>query len=176
MVGEYGGKTERPHFHSILFNLPPEYIQTPELIQQIWKHGNIQADTVTKNSIAYVCGYVNKQKYFVSDDPNDDRLPEYSRMSKNLGTNFLTPQRIQYLKNHLEPTIQIEGGTVIALPAYYKKKALTEEEQKIISNKAMDYAIKNPTFTSEQHHFDYVRTQSNRRKYKAKTERKNIQT
>lgn len=178
MCGEYGSQTERPHYHAILFNLPQLWLQTDN-VEEIWQNGRVQIDKVEKASIAYVCGYVNKQKFFMDKTDKetgliDDRLAEYTRMSKNLGSNFLTPARIKKLKTDLEPTIHVEDGTIIGLPQYYRKKALNDAEIAIIGNKAKDYAEKNTIFISEKHHHDYVKADALKRKREALNSRNKI--
>ena len=60
MVGEYGSKTQRPHYHSILYNVPRFVLDRQGLIEKAWENGLIHIGEVTKASIAYTCGYVNK--------------------------------------------------------------------------------------------------------------------
>lgn len=54
-VGEYGTKTMRPHYHSIIFNIPPAKFDS---IERIWSHGNVHRGSVTPASIHYVTKYV----------------------------------------------------------------------------------------------------------------------
>lgn len=85
-VGEYGGRSNRPHYHIILFNAKVE------LIQQAWstdgKHiGSVHYgndEGVTEKSVGYTLKYVTKPKR-IPQHANDDRLPEFSLMSKDLG-------------------------------------------------------------------------------------------
>ncbi len=171
-VGEYGGETERPHYHAILFNLPQSYIDKPHIIADIWTHGIISCDQVTDASIAYVTGYVNKQKFFTTNDPQDDRTKEFSVMSKHIGESFLTPQRTKRLKTVLEPTMRTEDGRIIAVPDYYRRKALTEEENAILAEKCMSYFEENEDFINEQHHIDYVKSDARTRRKNSKQRRK----
>lgn len=172
MVGEYGGETERPHYHAILFNLPKYMIDRPETIMEIWQHGLITADTVSNGSIAYVVGYVNKQKFFTTDDPNDDRVKEFSLMSKKLGIQFLTEERKKRMRKLLEPTIKVEDGRIMAIPDYFRKKVFNEEELFIIAQKTQDWLSENPDWKSEQHHIDYVKIDAHNRLKKSKQRRK----
>lgn len=153
----------RGHYHAILFNLPPNYIAKPKIIESIWQHGIVDIGEVTERSIAYVAGYVNKQKYFTNpDDPEDDRHPEFSRMSKHLGANFLTPEMVRHIKKKLSPTIKVHGGIELSLPQYYRnfKRTLfdaegkkigsehmfNQEERWLISLKSKDFISENPYF------------------------------
>lgn len=118
--GEYGSsETSRPHYHAILFNHPDAYRNNIELFEKDWGKGIITATPVTPERIYYTTGYVIKTK--ISDECLDERNPEFSLMSKNLGLKFLTPKMIQYIqqKNLLE--IRNDYG-YMGLPQYYKRK------------------------------------------------------
>lgn len=78
-VGEYGGKTNRPHYHAIVFNADIQ------LIPAAWKLGHIHYGNVSGASIGYCLKYMAK-KGKIPMHANDDRLPEFALMSKNLGS------------------------------------------------------------------------------------------
>lgn len=70
--GEYGDITKRPHYHSIMFNLPIDDLvyysskdgivyYTSETLNKIWKKGQILITDVTFDTCAYVAGYVQKK-------------------------------------------------------------------------------------------------------------------
>lgn len=58
--GEYGSLRGRPHYHAIIFGLPPT-LDTWELIERSWGYGRIDIGTCEKDSIQYVAGYVAKK-------------------------------------------------------------------------------------------------------------------
>ena len=76
-VGEYGSKTKRPHYHIILFNADQK------TIQPAWPHGTIHYGNVSPASVGYTLKYMSKPKT-VPAYKGDDRLPEFSLMSKDL--------------------------------------------------------------------------------------------
>lgn len=81
LVGEYGDQTQRPHYHAIIFGLPP---YSP-LFQQTWKKGFVHTGELTPDSAQYVAGYVVK-KLTAPDDPRlQGRYPEFSRSSNGGG-------------------------------------------------------------------------------------------
>lgn len=172
MVGEYGGETERPHYHSIMFNLPEYFSANEHRLEEIWKNGRVQVDNVTGASIGYVTGYVNKMKHFINLGENDDRIPEFTRISKGMGLNWLTEQRIKWMKNTLSPTVKNEQGHDIGIPRYYKKKALTEYEQTLVALNALEHFEEKPTFENEKHKMDYVLQDMTTSKRKAKRRNK----
>lgn len=56
-VFEYGDKTHRPHFHSILIGVPTE-VSTP-LLRKSWKFGFSTSEPVTSGRIRYVVDYLD---------------------------------------------------------------------------------------------------------------------
>lgn len=77
-VGEYGGRTLRPHYHAIVFNA------SVHLIQSAWNLGHVHYGSVSGASIGYTLKYMSK-KGKIPLHANDDRVPEFALMSKSLG-------------------------------------------------------------------------------------------
>lgn len=130
-VGEYGSERMRPHFHAIIFNLDREYVERawsdPKTGEPL---GDVFIGEVTGASVAYTTKYMSKGK-LIPVHANDDRLPEYSLMSKKLGINYLTPDIIRYHQADLTRNyITLEGGHKIALPRYFREKIYTEEQRR----------------------------------------------
>lgn len=120
-AGEYGSKTKRPHYHLILFN-----VKDIENIRRSWTYGSIHIDKCTPASAAYTCKYIDKETR-IPAYPGDDRLPEYSRMSKGIGKNFLTDAIKNYYRADLTRNyVTLRGGVKIPLPRYYRKKIFPE--------------------------------------------------
>lgn len=123
-VGEYGSHTYRPHFHAIIFNAYSSEIE------EAWQKGDIFIGKVSGASIAYTLKYINKGKR-IPMHQNDDRVPEFSLMSKKMGSNYLTPETLKYHRNDLSKAyVTIEGGIKIAIPRYYRDQIYTEAERK----------------------------------------------
>lgn len=77
VCGEYGGRTERPHYHALIFN------SQVEKISPAWDLGNVHYGTVEGASVGYTLKYMQKPKV-IPKHCNDDRVPEFSLMSKGL--------------------------------------------------------------------------------------------
>lgn len=118
-VGEYGGHTQRPHYHVILFNADTDHIQPA------WKQGHIHYGKVEGASIGYTLKYMSKQKRNkIGTTPNDNRLPEYAVMSKGLGISYLDDVTCEWHADDLinRMYLSLHDGRKISMPRYYKDK------------------------------------------------------
>lgn len=114
-AGEYGSQFMRPHYHLIMFNAEAKYID------KAWTAGSVYYGDVTGASAGYTCKYINKGKA-VPVHRNDDRVPEFSLMSKRMGVSYLTPQILKYHRDDVSRMyITMDGGARLALPRYYKQ-------------------------------------------------------
>lgn len=77
IVGEYGGKTKRPHYHMLLFNANHKAVCTA------WKKGSVHFGDVNGASIGYTLKYMFKGPWRPMHR-NDDREPQFRNMSKSL--------------------------------------------------------------------------------------------
>lgn len=111
-VGEYGDKSDRPHYHLALFGFNcsgrisvPEhgrrcFCGNCELVREAWGMGNILIDELNRKSAQYICGYVTKKMTSADDvrlfirtggfSANEKvvslrRFPEFARMSTRPG-------------------------------------------------------------------------------------------
>lgn len=149
-VGEYGTEGSRPHYHALIFNVP-----NPVLYEKAWMLddkllGNVVVGTVTGDSIAYCTAYVGNS-VFKPWHNRDDRLPEFSLMSKGMGLNYITDATRKYHNNDVSRNyLTKSGGSVIALPRYYRQRiydkeqqeeqrVLADEQSKILDEKALQY-------------------------------------
>lgn len=122
-VGEYGSTTFRPHYHAIMFNVNPDNVPLA------WTLGEIHIGQVSGASVAYTTKYLNKGK-IIPTHAKDDRVPEFSLMSKGLGANYLTPEMIAYHKADLSRNyVTVEGNVKIAMPRYLREKIYDDEER-----------------------------------------------
>lgn len=150
--GEYGTLNERPHYHAIVFDC----VDTDAYVEA-WNFGSVHIGDVSSASISYVCGYVDKPSHVLSED--DDRVKEFSRMSKNLGVDYLTKDIVKYYKADLSRLyVTLPGGVKVAMPRYYRDKIFTDDEKKVISH-YLYWSDKwsddvRPTFDQVKHMFE----------------------
>lgn len=114
--GEYGEKTGRPHYHSIIFGLGSE---EKELLRSAWSKGFIYSGSVTYNSARYVAGYVMK-KYsgdLAKEVYGDKEIP-FRLSSLGLGKQWCDDHE-KYLIENLGLTIK---GIPCGMPRYYRNR------------------------------------------------------
>lgn len=148
IVGEYGSKTERPHYHAILFNLHPKIIsdvitlpKTKAIIhrglQKIWTHGHVDYGICNGNRIGYTTNYLNKKATIPEDD---GRLKEKQWTSNGMGLKWLN-DNYKYYKENPQATIHSTLGK-ISMPRYYTDKLYTKQEREVIKAKQEIYIAK----------------------------------
>lgn len=154
LCGEYGTKTNRPHYHIILFNANPAFIS------QAWTFGDIHIGNVEAASIKYCAKYIDKAKR-IPMHRNDDRLPEFSLMSKKLGHTYLTPQMKKYHQDRIyDMYVTRKDGIKLAMPRYYRNILFTEEQRKLQAKKIRQLVedkkeLDKRTFLQDYPHADY---------------------
>lgn len=90
IVGEYGNDTWRPHYHFIFFGL--DVFQTEEAVVRAWTDdegkpiGFHQVSELNFDRALYTAQYCLKKMTKPDDEKLMGRLPEFSRMSKGIGT------------------------------------------------------------------------------------------
>lgn len=126
LCGEYGGRTMRPHYHIILFNC------SIELLQGAWDKGRVHYGVVSGASVGYTLKYMCKPRK-IPMFRGDDRLKEFSLMSKKLGVNYVTESMVKWHKKDVGNRMycNLTDGRKIAMPRYYKEKIFTPEEREI---------------------------------------------
>lgn len=97
--GEYGDRTERPHYHAIVFGLllsdlvdysmrNGNRLFTSETLNRIWKLGSVIVGDVSADSVAYTAGYCLKKLYGPDAAlwyAQRQTVPPFVRMSRRPG-------------------------------------------------------------------------------------------
>lgn len=141
MCGEYGGKTQRPHYHAILFGLDfadkkfmklgkrGDRIYVSNKLDELWGLGHCWIGSVTTQSAGYVARYcLDKINGDLADEhyrrvnPQTGEcwnvLPEYQASSQGLGAAHFDKHHEQmYLRDSC-----IIQGKEVPIPKYYDKK------------------------------------------------------
>lgn len=157
--GEYGIKTNRPHYHLILFNCPlndltPVFVdengQTSrhvgahgdiyfysKIIHDCWNKGFIMVADANYNTEAYVARYImKKQKGKQGDEVYNKALSictPFLRMSNRpgIGEKFLNENELSLLEN---PSLIVPRSNkepmISGIPRYYKNKLYKRHPEK----------------------------------------------
>lgn len=119
-VGEYGTRTQRPHYHIILFN----YAEGEDTIRKSWslrgqEIGIVHLGRVTEASIRYCTKYVIQR----STRKDTTRNKEFALMSRGygLGAHYLSESMIEWHREGLRNYTMVYGEKK-RLPRYYKEK------------------------------------------------------
>lgn len=119
-VGEYGSRSQRPHYHILFFGVPDK-----KLFVNHWTAGSVHiGDYIDKGAIPYTLKYISKGGQVPAFD-TDDRIPEFRHMSNGIGENFLTKQMIKHIANK-EDKLHILNSTghSLRMPRYYIDRLL----------------------------------------------------
>lgn len=116
--GEYGDKTQRPHYHAILFS---KKLLTKIDLTRIWGKGLTDIGTVNMKSIQYVASYINKKLYGKLQKKiytDTGRLPPFQLQSQGIGLKYALENK-QRLTQTL---VTLSNNNKCSLPRYYRKK------------------------------------------------------
>lgn len=126
LVGEYGSRSHRPHYHAILFGVGPHELDSAFLqyngrsgekrstpLSDTWSYGLVHVGLVSRDSIQYVAGYVTKK----FTKKGDGFSPEFSLMSRKPGIGSMaiadisTALQSYQLKEGFTGQLRIDGKT-----------------------------------------------------------------
>lgn len=128
--GEYGDRTQRPHYHSVVYGLEDfedttrrdsENDQSPTL-DKIWGNGDVTISEATPGRMAYVTGYVLKKagyrKQVYCDEDGVELEPPFRVMSRGLGMAWVH-HFAQDLRNG-HANVPNDSGIKAGIPRYYR--------------------------------------------------------
>lgn len=111
IVGEYGDKFHRPHYHAIIFNLPLPLHDATRFVERVWSFGFVQVGHCTVGGINYACKYMLKS----NSRPFADAVPCFMLCSKRPPIGLTRYRRIYneiYAKQILPYAINSFGAKV----------------------------------------------------------------
>lgn len=136
-VGEYGTKRNRPHYHSIIFNLHEQVLEKLQF-NEIWKYGHVHIGDVNMKTINYCA------KYLIDHNKADDevRVKPFAIISKGIGLRYLAKNRRWHKAKEDHESehryyVTLEGHKQ-RLPRYYKDKIFNQFERKRQGQKALE--------------------------------------
>lgn len=135
IVGEYGTKGQRPHYHGLFFNLPVHgniYLREKwlkDFLEKSWQKGFVHVGLVTEASINYCLKYILTPEY-----SPDNSQKQFSLMSKRPYLGYM--YEVQNKKGHIQTLSVITkkvGGEKVGLPRIYRNKMFNQEQRKFIA-------------------------------------------
>lgn len=129
LVGEYGEKTWRAHYHAVIFGMG---VRHAALVAETWGLGHVLTGSLTSESAAYVAGYVTKKMTSADDERLNGRYPEFCRMSLRPGIGAgATDEIVEFLTSDIGsrylvangdvPTVLKHGGRSLPLGRYLRR-------------------------------------------------------
>lgn len=148
-VGEYGGRTHRPHYHMILFGLALGEVD--DIVIKRWKLGHHDLGHLEYGGAKYVAKYhilakISKLPYWQKEDEQplmrnagkyfDDcydeyveevfectEAPEFFTMSRNpgIGASCLTDELVESLRSRPSPRMTV-NNKIVSIPRYLRNK------------------------------------------------------
>lgn len=118
-IGEYGGHTERPHYHFLLFS---NFVDVRNVdYSNFWHFGFFKCEPIHEASLRYVC----KHHLVPKDVPYNGAKP-FTLRSKGLGLCFVNDRRVRYYSSNPTPIVR-EDGFVSPLPRYLRQKFIQRD-------------------------------------------------
>lgn len=146
--GEYGSKSQRPHYHACLFNFDFEdkevvgsrlgnNIYSSKTLDRLWPYGFTSLGGVTFQSAAYVARYIMKKITGPDADSHyKGRIPEYTTMSRRpgIGSGFYDQFKDDIYNCDV---VVLKDGIKVRPPKAYDRKFAIEnpEEFEILKGK-----------------------------------------
>lgn len=135
LVGEYGEKTWRPHYHALLFGMPVNE-QSEKLIFETWGHGFVSIGDVNVSTVRYVVGYTLKKRTKKTAPGLEGRAPEFARMSRRpgighgfaleLASSLARDVAARYVQENGVPSTVRQGSRMVPLGRYLREVVATE--------------------------------------------------
>lgn len=138
-VSEYGGMTNRPHYHLLLFNFDGDI----DDIRKHWVYGFIHVGDVTSASINYCAAYVITRNQF--DYEKDDPRRPFALYSRRpaLGHSYIEKYKKYHRRGLINRGVRSHGKGFTTLPRYYKDKIFSQRQKDLINHSTTEYIEEN---------------------------------
>lgn len=119
MVGEYGDRFFRPHYHILLFNMEGNLDEIHITLLNTWGMGIVHISPVTIGRFNYTLKDMMKQQ---NKEWLLESVPPFRTSSKNLGLNYVQSHFDWHQADIERNYVATEGGGKRRLPRYYREK------------------------------------------------------
>lgn len=125
IVGEYGTKSNRPHYHFALFFSERIKIDLlRRVVLNLWSKGFIKLNFLNKDNIHYLTKYFNKI------DDRVHEVPNFRHMSKGFSADSITSNYLRYIEYCYKNSLPLNRhGMTFPIPRYYIYDELKERYQ-----------------------------------------------
>jgi hypothetical protein len=126
VVSEYGPKTERPHYHAMVFNLPESWGNQKAIAKKLrgfWKKGHVKVSACNNKRIMYVAKYqITKSMLDYVSTEREAPFKVCTKRGGGIGNCLLKDaSMVSYLRSSLSTTIRRDGRNV-RIPKYYMQR------------------------------------------------------
>lgn len=146
LVGEYGEKTFRPHYHMLLFGLNKTGVRLQKYLLDKWNKGQIDIGQVNPASIRYITNYMVTKTQF----KNDFIEPPFAHMSKGLGKAYIEKHKSKHHNDLSRNYMTFEDGQKSRLPRYYRDALYCENTRIKQNEKAIHDSDKREKYNWEK--------------------------
>lgn len=143
-VGEYGSRTFRPHYHSLIFTNKLDYFR--ELLST-WDLGLFEIKDIIPEHLQYVCKYTLKQLVPYCQDL-DIPLP-FALMSKGIGLSYLNSR--EFIEGHFsfKPYVYDFKGFKVSMPRYVRNHSYDLAQWRDYSSMVNEQILQSPSIVSQ---------------------------
>lgn len=133
LAGEYGDKTQRPHYHVLLFGLDfqsnidynhSDPRPSVDILQETWTFGHVHVAPLTYETAAYVARYCLKKQEkeidYVDKSTGAILHREFTRMSRRPGVAARWLEK-NHADTYKDDTVIMQGNRKSRPPRYYDK-------------------------------------------------------
>lgn len=126
-VGEYGKKSNRAHYHMMLFNMPIHSLgDMYRLVSDVWQRGFVKVEFCSSQNSNYLCKYMTKL------DPREHKVKPFRLMSRRPAIGyeyFLRPEILEYINRPDVISLRFRDGRNHRIPRSVRRKFYTIEKQ-----------------------------------------------